>query len=184
MKAQIAGAILLLALLGAGCHPRLESRPEVKVITHADLGVRFTAAAREKETGSFLVLLNQYRKQQGLGPLAADRTLQQAAQWLSEDMAAHDQVGHIDSRRRDPFRRLEDFGYDLNTYKAENVAAGQATAAEVLKSWRDSPAHNANLLNPHLKFIGIGFTYRRKSRFGWYWATTFGGEAGRGPKKR
>jgi uncharacterized protein YkwD len=168
---------VLLALACPGCHQQREDHlSTVKILTHADLGIRLTPAERTKETSRFLVLLNRYRRQKGLGPLAADRVLQTTAQWMSEDMAGHDYAGHTDSYGRDPFQRLAAFGYTNNTYKAENVAAGHATAEEAFQSWRESPTHNDNMLSPHFKFIGVGFTYQRKSRFGWYWATSFGGE--------
>lgn len=167
-----------LALAGLpGCHQQREAGAQaVQIITHADLGIRLTDAERARETAAFLTLLNRYRRKQGLAPLAADRTLQIAAQWMSEDMAGQDYVGHTDSQGRDPFQRLAAFGYTYNTYKAENVAAGHATAEEAFRSWQASPTHNENMLNPHFKFIGVGFAYRKQSKFGWYWATAFGGE--------
>ncbi len=108
-----------------------------------------------------------------------DRKLQRAAQWMSEDMAVNNYLGHHDSKGRNPFKRLADFGYNYNTDKAENVAAGQQTADEVLKSWQHSRTHNRNMLDPHFTVIGIGFFYAKTSKFGWYWATSFGGRKSR-----
>jgi uncharacterized protein YkwD len=175
---------ILLLLLLAGCQIQLAGKPEpsgksVRVIRHSDLPIKFTAKTRDRETRRFLALLNRYRQKKGLNPLHLDKKLQRAAQWMSEDMAAKNYVSHQDSKGRDPFERMADFGYDFNTGKAENVAAGQQTAAEVLQSWQRSKTHDRNMLNPHFTVIGIGFFYGKASKYGWYWATSFGGRKSR-----
>ncbi|MGD8837163.1 MAG: CAP domain-containing protein [Desulfobacteraceae bacterium] len=171
---------ILLLLLIASCQLQRAGKPEpsgrsVRVIRHSDLPIKFTAKTRDRETHRFLVLLNRYRQKKGLSPLIIDKKLRQAAQWMSKDMAVHDYLSHYDSKGRDPFKRLADFGYNYNTDKAENVAAGQQSAAEVLQSWQSSRTHNRNMLDPHFTVIGIGFFYGKKSKYGWYWATSFGG---------
>lgn len=183
-KISIVSAFMLLMLLIAGCQVQRTGKPTVsggtvKVIRHSDLPIKFTAKTRDKETHRFLVILNRYRRQKGLGPLRMDRNLQRAAQWMSDDMAAKDYLSHSDSKGRDPFERLAAFGYNYNTDKAENVAAGQKTAEEVLKAWQSSSGHNRNMLDSHFTVIGIGFSYGKKSRYGWYWATSFGGQVTR-----
>lgn len=172
--------LLFLMLSSPGCQSRAAGKrvapgTTVRIIRHSDLPIAFNAETRDQETGRFLVLINRYRVQKGLKPLSMDKKLQQAAQWMSRDMAAKNYLGHRDSKGRDPFKRMAAFGYDYNTYKAENVAAGQQTAAKVIKSWQDSKTHNANMLNPKFTVIGIGFAYGKNSKFGWYWTTTFGG---------
>lgn len=174
----------IILLLFASCQLQREVKPEpsgrtVQVIRHSDLPIKFTAKTRDRETRRFLILLNRYRQKKGLGPLRMDKKLQRAAQWMSEDMAANNHLSHNDSKGRDPFKRLADFGYPYNTVKAENVAAGQQTAAEVLQSWQSSRTHNRNMLDPHFAVIGIGFFYNKKSKYGWYWATSFGGRKSR-----
>lgn len=169
-----------LLLLLVSCQSQWTGKPEpsgrtVRVIRHSDLPIEFTARTRDRETRRFLVLLNRYRQAKGLRPLSIDKRLQRAARWMSEDMAANNHLSHHDSKDRDPFKRLADFGYNYNTDKAENVAAGQQTAAEVLHSWQSSRTHNRNMLDPHFTVIGIGFFYSKKSKYGWYWATSFGG---------
>ncbi len=150
-------------------------RTTVKIIRHSDLPIEFNAKTRDREIQRFLVRLNRYRARKGLRPLKIDKKLQRAAQWMSDDMAARNYLSHRDSKGRDPFRRMAAFGYGYNTDKAENVAAGQKTADEVLESWQSSKGHNRNMLDPHFTVIGIGFSYGKKSRYGWYWATSFGG---------
>lgn len=39
----------------------------------------------------------------------------------------------------------------------ENVGQGQRTPQEILTDWQNSPGHNANLLDPDVTDVGIGF---------------------------
>jgi uncharacterized protein YkwD len=184
MKKMLILSTSALLLLIANCQFQRTVKPEVsgktvKVIRHSDLPITFNAETRYRETHRFLAILNRYRKQKGLGPLRVDKKLQRAAQWMSDDMAANDYLSHHDSKGRDPFERMAVFGYNYNTDKAENVAAGQKTAEEVLKAWQSSSDHNRNMLDAHFTVIGIGLSYGMKSRYGWYWATSFGGRGSR-----
>lgn len=134
------------------------------------------ASALDSEEQAFLNLINQYRVSNGLGPLTINNTLSNVARWMAEDMAAENYFSHTDSMGRDPFVRMRDFGYTYNTWKGENLAAGVADAQSAFDLWKGSPSHNANMLNPHFKVIGIARAYGASSSFGWYWATEFGGE--------
>lgn len=126
----------------------------------------------------FLELINDYRADNGLNPLVMSDTLNQAAAWKSRHMATHDYFSHEDEgTNRDFVQRLRDCGYTANTWLAENIAAGNDTAAETFAQWRSSPGHNANMLNPDLVAIGIARAFNDGSEFNWYWTTDFGGVA-------
>src|SRR5437764_920605 len=91
-----------------------------------------TAAAQttptlDSEQSAFLTLINNYRAQNGLGPLQVSVTLQNSSQWMSTDMATKNYFSHTDSLGRDPFTRMTAFGY---TYYPEgaNIAARSANA--------------------------------------------------------
>ena len=47
-------------------------------------------------------------------------------------------------------------GYTYNTYRGENIAAGNASASATFTQWRNSPTHNTNMLNANFRAIGIG----------------------------
>lgn len=128
-----------------------------------------------QEEAGFLQLINEYREQNGVPVLAINSYLQTAAQWLSEDMANKNYFSHTDSLGRDAFQRMAEFGYDIATFKGENIAAGYATAVSVMEAWKNSPGHNANMLNSNYHVIGIGLAYEESSNYGWYWTTDFGG---------
>jgi uncharacterized protein YkwD len=179
MKTTIAIAMAVVLLTAcrtlSGARPEFTARGAHAVYEHQQRQIQFTPEVREDETRAFLTLINHYRREKGLRPLVLDPELQKAAQWMSEDMAGHDSLGHTDSLGRNPFTRMAEFGYAFNTDKAENVAAGQEKAGIVFSAWQNSPAHNANMLNSHFTVIGIGFAYSRQTEYGWFWATTFGG---------
>lgn len=128
------------------------------------------------EEQNFLTLINQYRQSKGLAPLRLNQNLINASKWMSQDMGAKNYFSHTDSLGRDPFVRMAAFGYNFNTYKGENIAAGYSTAASVMTGWQNSPGHNQNMLNPNYTVIGIGRAYVAGSTYGWYWTTDFGGQ--------
>jgi uncharacterized protein YkwD len=47
------------------------------------------------------------------------------------------------------------FGYNYNTWKGENLAAGVDSAQGAFDLWKNSPGHNANMLNANFKVVGI-----------------------------
>jgi len=101
---------------------------------------------------------------------------------MSRDMAEKDYFSHTDSLGRDPFQRMADFGYNYNTWKGENLAAGSDTPQMTFQLWRDSPGHNANMLNANFVVVGLAKAYGPDSAYGWYWAAEFGGyDDGGGP---
>lgn len=134
------------------------------------------AVALDAEESAFLTAINEYRQSNGLGTLAVNGKLTDTAIWMAADMAANDYFSHTDSTGRDPFDRMANFGYDYNTWKGENLAAGVPDAATALELWQGSEGHNKNMLNVHYTVIGISRAHDAGSTFGWYWATEFGGQ--------
>lgn len=53
----------------------------------------------------------------------------------------------------------------------ENIASGQASAAEVVQAWMDSPGHRANILDCDYRTTGTGYA---PDDTGPYWTQTFG----------
>lgn len=131
--------------------------------------------ALDPEEQAFLDLLNNYRQQNGVGPLLAEPSLTDAARWMSADMGTHAYFSHTDSLGRNPWDRMAAFGYNYNTWRGENIAAGTSSAQTVFDLWRNSSGHNANMLSSNYRVIGIGRVYTPGSPYGWYWTTDFGG---------
>jgi uncharacterized protein YkwD len=128
------------------------------------------AACLNSTEAAFLGLINAYRAQNALGPLTATGTLNVASYDHSLDMNVNSYFSHTSQNGDSPWDRMTVAGYDYNTYKGENIAAGYATPQAVFDGWRNSPGHNANMLNEHFNAIGIGFVSE-----GHHWTTDFGG---------
>jgi uncharacterized protein YkwD len=125
---------------------------------------------------AFLELINAYRGSNGLAPLSLNYQLGAAADYHSYDMATNNYFDHYLFDGTDPATNMRNFGY-TGSITGENIAAGMATAQEVLIAWQNSPSHNAGMLNPNFTEIGIGRVYGEGSYYGWYWTTNFGGGA-------
>jgi len=139
------------------------------------LPMAVAAASLDREELAFVSLINSYRRQHGVQPLKISDKLDAAAAWMSADMAGKNYFSHTDSLGRNPFQRMAAFGYTYNTYKGENIAAGNGTASGIFTQWKQSAEHNANMLNPHYKVMGIARAYNNDSKYRWYWTNDFGG---------
>ena len=131
----------------------------------------------DAEEWAFIDLLNAYRGSLGLGPVTLNYELGAAADYHSIDMATNNYFDHYLFDGTDPGTNIQNFGYTGFPY-SENIAAGMASAQEVLIGWQNSPEHNATMTNPQFTEIGIGRHYGEGSHYGWYWTATYGaGEA-------
>jgi uncharacterized protein YkwD len=133
--------------------------------------------APDGEEWAFIELLNAYRGQLGLAPVTLNYELGAAAEYHSADMAMNNYFDHYLFDGTDAGTNIQNFGYTGFPY-AENIAAGMATAQEVLTGWQNSPDHNATMTNPQYTEIGIGRYYNEASHYGWYWTATYGAGEG------
>lgn len=117
--------------------------------------------------------INAYRAGKSLRPLALDARLTAAAEAHVRDLARHDRISHMGSDGSNPWQRIKRTGY-APRLAAENVAAGQATLAETVQDWKDSPTHNANLLNAEATQMGIAVAYDPDTRYRTFWALELG----------
>jgi uncharacterized protein YkwD len=127
-------------------------------------------------------LLNDYRASHGLRPVLISDQISEACDRHSSDMAEYGFVEHYTTNGSDwfevgasPWDRMAASGYSYQTAKGENLAAGQADAAAVLAAWKNSPAHDAVMLNPTFGVIGVSLVQVEGSSFGYYWTADFGG---------
>jgi uncharacterized protein YkwD len=120
-------------------------------------------------------LINQHRRARGLPVLRVDASLTRAAGWMALDLGRSARFAHTDSLGRDPFDRLRAFGYpSRDTWRGENLAAGNPRPGPTFRQWRTSPLHYRNMIHPRYHAIGIARVRVAGSPFRWYWATTFG----------
>jgi uncharacterized protein YkwD len=91
--------------------------------------------------------VNKYRARNGRSPLVLDQRAHSLAAQHTRRMAAANKLSHdgFSSRRRQSgFRAC-----------AENVGFGRRTPEALVASWKQSSAHNANLLKRQLKVAGV-----------------------------
>jgi hypothetical protein len=126
----------------------------------------------DAEEAAFVRLLNEYRASQGLAPVTATPLLNQVAYDHSLAMGTQRFFSHNDPRGGTPFTRMAAAGYPNGV--AENIAAGNASAASTFQQWRTSPGHNTNMLSARARAIGIGRAYVANSQYRYYWTNVFG----------
>jgi len=139
------------------------------------------AVSYSAEEVAFAQLINNYRVSKGLQPLLVSDRLSDAGDKHSSDMAKYRFFSHTTVKSdwfaagASPWDRMAACGYNYSTNKAENIAAGQTTAAAVFEGWKNSSGHNTNMLSPNYKVIGISLVKVSGSPYGYYWTTDFGG---------
>ncbi len=130
-------------------------------------------ASLDAEESTFLTLINNYRAANGKAALTHNAQLGAAAAAHSQDLADHNRTGHTGSDGAGPQQRIERAGYDWSWW-GENVFWGDAAAQGAFNWWKNSPTHNANMLDPNFTEIGIARAYNAASTYDWYWTTDFG----------
>ena len=105
-------------------------------------------------------------------PLKQAAALERAALAHAQDMAARSYIGHKGSDGSTPADRATRVGYTWNSV-AENVAAGQTTAEEVVNTWLASPGHCANLMRPRYSDTGVAYAVNPAGEKGIYWVQVF-----------
>jgi uncharacterized protein YkwD len=113
-------------------------------------------------------LINKYRKQKGLKPLALNAELTAAAKAHSRDLAQWDRISHYGSDGSNPWDRVKRTGFHARL-AAENVGTGQISFQEVLRGWEESPGHNKNLLLSDATHMGIALVQDPKTEFKSFW---------------
>ncbi|WP_235822083.1 CAP domain-containing protein [Gottfriedia luciferensis] len=104
-------------------------------------------------------LTNAERTKAGLKPFTVNATLSKTARLKSQDMTDKNYFDHNSPTYGSPFDMMKQFGITYN-YAAENIAKGQKTPEEVVTAWMNSAGHRANILNPNLNQIGVGYDSR------------------------
>ena len=127
------------------------------------------------EEKAFLTLINNYRATRSLKALRLTKTLGAAADHHSADMATKNYFSHTLAGGIGWSQNIKNHGYTFNTYRGENIAAGNSAALATFNQWKNSPGHNANMLSKNFNAIGIGRAYGASSTYKTYWTTTFGG---------
>ncbi len=122
-------------------------------------------------------LTNEERIKAGLTPLTYNPLLEYSAENHSLNMAWQDFFSHTGIDGSTMAQRITAAGYQFSS-AAENIAAGYTTPEQVVSGWMNSPGHRANILNPNLTEIGVGYycleTDSGTLNYNHYWTQNFG----------
>jgi uncharacterized protein YkwD len=160
--------------------PEPTAAPEPTAVPEEAAAPEATAAP-VAQTNAFedrvLQLVNEERARAGCSTmLVVDPILQRAAWKHSEDMALKNYFSHTGLDGSKPTDRAKREGFTGHG-AAENIAAGQQTPEDVMKSWMNSPGHRANILFCEHKTIGIGYYHfendQEPMKFHHYWTQKF-----------
>jgi uncharacterized protein YkwD len=99
----------------------------------------------------------------GLPALVRDARLDRAAQLHAQNMARQGRMTHVLDGRGVAARVCDQGVCRIGV--GENIAMGQRTTGEVMRSWMASPGHRANIQGRY-RFIGVGYS-------GGYWCVVF-----------
>lgn len=106
-------------------------------------------------------LTNKERAAQGVGPLTLDAKIVAVAQAFALDMYARNYFSHTSPSGSTMTSRLNAGGVAYK-YAGENIAKGQRTPQEAMKSWMNSSGHRANILKSQYKKLGVGYQAQGK----------------------
>jgi len=117
------------------------------VLAGASCGKPPTPASGPTAAQQVLALVNQYRQEHGQGELLFDERLADLIMEHVKDMRRRGKLSHEGFQQR-----FEQSGRKMCV---ENVSFNALTPAEVVSDWRNSPGHNANLLNASARYAGV-----------------------------
>lgn len=105
-----------------------------------------------------------------VAPLVPSQLLDEAALRHARDMARNGYFDHAGRDGSQPKQRVARLGY-RSRLTGENIAFGPESAEEVVAGWLASPGHCANIMEPRIQEMGIGFAVGT-SRGAIYWVQT------------
>ena len=111
-------------------------------------------------------LANGERARQNLAPFGCHALLVRAARFWNQKMCkdrffSHDDpsgVHHFSNRMSSLSQDLAQLGL-RQSRSAENIFAGSPSPKDAMRSWMRSAGHRANLLNPQLNHLGVGYAF-------------------------
>lgn len=134
--------------------------------------VTYSAYANE-----VLRLVNIERANVGVAPLVLDEALCNAANMRAIEMDCTGVFGHKRPNDNSCFEVYDICNVEWQSACGENIAGGQATPEEVMKSWLGSAGHKANILSPEYTKMGLGYSNSGcgAGSYSHYWAQEFAG---------
>ncbi|WP_158841959.1 CAP domain-containing protein [Saccharothrix deserti] len=129
------------------------------------------ALAAQTYEEQVLSLTNGERAAAGCPALAPNAQLAAAAKKHNDEMARTGNLSHTGVDGSTPAQRITEAGYQYRVM-AENIAAGQTSAEEVVRAWMNSEGHRANIVNCELRDLGVAYAVNRDNKP--FWTQDFG----------
>ena len=124
------------------------------------------ARRREEDSRTMVQLVNEVRRQHGLGEISLDARLMSAALKHSDFQSRTGQMSHTGEGGSHVGQRVKAEGFAYRRC-SENVAWNYVSQDHVFKGWMESPGHRANILDRSVQLMGW-------ARSGKYWTQVFG----------
>jgi hypothetical protein len=102
-----------------------------------------------------ITLVNELRVKKGERALSVPSALALSSRQKAEDMARYQYFGHSGPDGRTVVAWVADAGYDYE-FAGENLAIGFSAPEDVVRAWKESPTHYANLVDVDFKDVGVG----------------------------
>lgn len=158
------GLAIVLALAALAIPAGAQARPEAAVTQDgcANTNLKPTRANVELVRDAVLCLHNRERANHGLPRLKENPKLRRAAERHTSNMVSARFFDHTSPSGSTMVDRIRRTGYTRHARSwalGENLAWGSgnlATAAQIQRSWMNSPGHRANILQRSFREIGIG----------------------------
>jgi uncharacterized protein YkwD len=141
-------------------------RPSTGIFKGLPRGEEDVPSSNADFEADVLHMVNAERRKKGLGELAWSEDLARAARYHAADMAADEYFCHDTRDRvlidgRPVLRRVAQTSVRLKAFypapNGENIARGQRTPGQVMRSWMSSTGHRQNILRKDSKALGVGY---------------------------
>jgi len=106
---------------------------------------------------SILQLVNELRAENGLDAVVLDDTLCRVAQIKADDMTDNGYFDNISPTHGSSLDMLRRLGVNTLTSLSENIAKGQKTVPDVIKTWSGKPSQLSNMLMDDVTKMGVGY---------------------------
>lgn len=117
-------------------------------------------------------LINAYRAENGIAPLALDGELTRLARIYAGHLAEAGRMSHELEPWGGLEKRLRDGGYAYET-AGENLGEGYRTIEQTIAGWKKSPPHDRGLKDADMTRMGIASVENPKKRGDVYWCLIF-----------
>lgn len=187
MKKKLLAVGLLAVLMFALCScefkmPKIKKKiPEITTVTLSETDVGFLNSKYQNTAvevqnslnentatiNEVYKLVNKYRQDMDKEILTFDSSLSVIATIRAQEIAKSGKFSHHRPDNKGYFSTLyQEYGFTSGN-AGENLAKTYKTAEEAVQAWRDSPTHNACILNENWTKTGIGIAQMEDGTYIW-----------------